>query len=174
MNPCVKRTWARTGHTPVVQYRNRHHKKVSVLGAIAAGPDGTLSVFTDWHPGRYVRAAEALAFVQRLLQEIPGPIALVWDNLSAHKGPALRQLLAHHPRLSIHYLPPYAPDLNPVETLWCLTKHHRMANHAIDDLATLEHEARRHVRDVAAQHPLLEACFKSARLPLALSPPSAQ
>src|SRR5436190_1018608 len=114
MNPCVKRTWAKTGHTPVVLYRNRHHKKVSVLGAIAARPDGTLTVFTDWYPGCYVRAAEALAFVGRLLQEIPGPIALVWDNLSAHKGPALRQLLAHHPRLSIHYLPPYAPDLNPV------------------------------------------------------------
>ena len=174
MNPCVKRTWAQVGQTPVVQYRNRHHKKVSVIGAIATGPGDALSVYTDWHPGCYVRSEEALAFVHRLLQEIDGPVALVWDNLSAHKGPALRQLLADEPRLSIHYLPPYAPDLNPVEMLWCLTKHHRMANHAIDNLDTLEHEARRHVTAVAAEHHLLAACFANAGLPLALSPPSAE
>ena len=48
MNPSIKATWAPRGQTPVVVYRNRHHKKVSVLGALALSPLGTVSVLTDW------------------------------------------------------------------------------------------------------------------------------
>jgi transposase InsO family protein len=173
MNPCIKATWAPVGRTPVVQYRNRHHQKVSALGAIALAADGALRVLIDWHPDSYVRAPEALAFVQRLLQEIPdGPIDLIWDNLSAHKSKLLKQWLADHPRLRIHYLPPYAPDLNPIETLWSTVKHHRMANHTIDNLAELESAAKRHVTAVAAEQRLLQACFRSAKL--ALNFPRAQ
>jgi transposase len=171
MNPCLKATWAPVGQTPVVQYRNRHHKKVSALGAIAlSAARGTLRLLIDWHAGSYVRGAEAAAFVARLLEEIPnGPIDLVWDNLQAHKSPLVKQLAKDHPRLRLHYLPPYAPDLNPVETLWSLTKYQRMANHAIDDLAELEATARRHVDAVAAEQKLLAACFQSAGLALSLS-----
>src|SRR5262245_18204373 len=32
-----------------------------------------------------------------------------------HKGPALRAFLRRNPRLSVEYLPPYAPELNPAE-----------------------------------------------------------
>jgi transposase len=166
MNPCVKATWAPVGKTPVVQYRNRHHRKISALGAIALQADQTLQLLMDWHPDSYVRGPEAAAFVQRLLNQIEGPVDLVWDNLQAHKSPLIKELLQRNPRLQLHYLPPYAPDLNPVETLWSMVKYHRMANHAIDDLETLHAEARRHVNDVAAEQRLLKACFKSAGLAL--------
>jgi transposase len=158
----------------VVPFRNRHHKKVSALGAIAlTAATGALQLLIDWYPGSYVRGAEAAAFVERMLKEIPqGPIDLVWDNLQAHKSPLVKQLAKDHPRLRVHYLPPYAPDLNPVEPLWSMTKYHRMANHAIDTLEELEATARRHVAAVATQQHLLQACFKSAGL--AVSFPSAQ
>ena len=175
MNPCLKATWAPVGQTPVVPFRNRHHKKVSALGAIAlAAATGALQLFIDWYPGSYVRGAEAAAFVERLLREVPGdgPIDLVWDNLQAHKSPLVKAVVAANPRLRVHYLPPYAPDLNPVEPLWSMTKHHRMANHAIDTLEELEATARRHVAAVAAEQRLLQACFKAAGL--AVSFPSAQ
>ena len=168
MNPSIKATWAPRGRTPVVVYRNRHHKKVSVLGALALSPLGTLSVLTDWHPGSYVRGEEAAAFLARLLADMPGPIELIWDNLQAHKSPLVKALAREHPLLTLHYLPPYAPDLNPVESLWSQAKYHRMANHALDDLEKLESEARRHVTDIASDQKLLTACFDSAQLPLAL------
>ena len=34
MSPSVKKTWAKKACTPVVPYRNRRQKKVSVLGAV--------------------------------------------------------------------------------------------------------------------------------------------
>ena len=59
MHPSVKATWAPVGKTPVVVYRNRHHKKVSVLGALLLSTDGRIEALTDWYPGSYVRGAEA-------------------------------------------------------------------------------------------------------------------
>jgi transposase len=171
MNPCLKATWAPAGQTPVVPFRNRHHKKVSALGAITLRPaTGAMDLLIDWYPGSYVRGAEAAAFVQRLLEHVPdGPIDLIWDNLQAHKSPLVKQIAEDNPQLRIHYLPPYAPDLNPVEPLWSMTKYHGMANHAIDTLEELEATARRHVERVAAQRHLLAACFKAAGLAVSLS-----
>lgn len=174
MNPSVKATWAPVGQTPVVVYRNRHHKKVSVLGALALFTDNRIEVMTDWYPGSYVRSPEAAAFLERLLADVPGPIDLIWDNLNAHKSQEVRAVVASNPRLQLHYLPPYAPDLNPVEPLWSQAKHHRMANHAIDDLEELERTARGHVRAIASEQRLLQACFASAGLPIALYPDRTQ
>jgi transposase len=43
----------------------------------------------------------------------PGDI-VVMDNLSSHKGQKVRELIASSGALPI-YLPPYSPDLNPIE-----------------------------------------------------------
>lgn len=78
----------------------------------------------------------------------------------------MRELVAEHPRLDLHYLPPYAPDLNASEMLWCLSKYHRLANHAISDVDQLHAQAQRVIGQVATQPQLLRACFKHAGLAL--------
>ena len=104
-----------------------------------------------------------------MLAEYPGvPVDLVWDNLAAHRSPIVKEVLAGHPRLALHYLPPYAPDLNAVEGVWSLTKYHRMANHSIDDLDTLHATARRHLDDVGRDEALLKSCFAGAGLAVSL------
>ena len=174
MSPSVKKTWAKKACTPVVPYRNRRQKKVSVLGAVALHvATGRIDLLCDFYPDRYVRGEEAASFLHRVLAEYPtGPVDLAWDNLSAHRSPIVKEVVAAHPRLKLHYLPPYAPDLNAVEGVWCLTKHHRMANHTIDDLDHLHAEARRHLNDVGNDQNLLRSCFKAAGL--ALYQPRAQ
>jgi len=174
MTPSVKKTWAPCGDTPAVPYRNRRQKKVSVLGAVALhAAAGRVDLLCDFHPDSYVRGEQAAAFLHRVLAEYPaGPVDVVWDNLQAHKSPIVKEVLAQHPRLTLHYLPPYAPDLNPVEWVWCLAKHHRMANHAIAEVDQLHAVAKRHLDDIAADQQLLLSCFRGAGL--AVSLPSAQ
>jgi len=174
MNPSVKKTWAPEAQTPIVPYRCRRHKKVSVLGAVALrSATGHIDLLCDFHPDSYVRGEQAAAFLHRVLAEYPaGPIELVWDNLAAHKSPIVKEVLAEHPRLTLHYLPPYAPDLNAVEAVWCLTKHHRMANHTLSELPLLHQEAQRHLDDVGSDQRLLQSCFDQAGL--ALLQPRAQ
>jgi len=174
MTPSVKKTWGLIARTPIVPYRNRRQKKVSVLGAVALHPaTGNVDLLCDFHPDSYVRGEQAAAFLHRVLAEYPGrTIDLIWDNLQAHKSPIVKEVLANHSRLTLHYLPPYAPDLNAVEGVWSLTKYHRMANHTISELHQLHAEADRHLREVGQDQHLLRSCFKGAGL--ALSLPRAQ
>lgn len=47
------------------------------------------------------------------------PLIVVWDNASTHHAKALREFCDRNSdRLTIVKLPPYAPDLNPVEGVW--------------------------------------------------------
>lgn len=107
-----------------------------MLGAVALdAATAAIDLLCDFYPDSYVRGEQAAAFLHRVLAEYPNrPIDLVWDDLSAHKSPIVKEVLADHPRLTLHSLPPYAPDLNAVESVWSLAKHHRMANHAIDEV----------------------------------------
>ena len=171
MNPSVKKTWAKKANTPVVAYRNRRQKKVSVIGAVALhAASGQIDLLCDFHPDSYVRGAQAAAFLHRVLAEYPqGPIDMVWDNLAAHRSKIVKEVLAEHPRLTLHYLPPYAPDLNASEGVWSLAKYHRMANHAICELEVLHAEARRHLEDIGKDQRLLRSCFDGAGLALSLT-----
>lgn len=50
----------------------------------------------------------------------PGDVVIM-DNLSSHKGAAVRELV-ESAQADLWYLPPYSPDLNPIEKLWSKVK----------------------------------------------------
>lgn len=50
----------------------------------------------------------------------PGDI-VVMDNLSSHKRPKVREMIAAA-GAELHYLPPYSPDLNPIENAFAKLK----------------------------------------------------
>ena len=47
---------------------------------------------------------------------------LVLDNVGYHKTSCIKNLLQEYSHISIEYLPPYSPELNPIETCWKVTK----------------------------------------------------
>lgn len=47
-----------------------------------------------------------------------GEIHFILDNASYNHGYELQLFLDDHPRIHIHYLPPYSPNLNIIERLW--------------------------------------------------------
>ena len=61
-------------------------------------------------------------YIKRILAPTlrPGDIVIM-DNLSAHKSELARRIVADH-QASIHYLPAYSPDLNPIEKMWSKVK----------------------------------------------------
>jgi len=63
-----------------------------------------------------------LAYVECMLvpQLLPGDI-VVMDNLSSHKGEAISEAITGV-GAEVWYLPPYSPDLNPIEKMWSKTK----------------------------------------------------
>lgn len=61
-------------------------------------------------------------------------ILIVMDCAGWHKSKGLKI----PPNISIIYLPPYSPELNPVERLWKYIKHHILKNKIYDTLELLE------------------------------------
>lgn len=56
-----------------------------------------------------------------LIRELrPGDIVIM-DNLSSHKGPRVRELIAAA-GAELEYLPPYSPDFNPIENAFSKLK----------------------------------------------------
>jgi transposase len=63
---------------------------------------------------------------------------VVMDNLAAHKAKAVQQAL-DRAGISYRYLPPYSPDLNPIEQAWSKLKAH-LRTRAARSLEALEAE----------------------------------
>ncbi|MDQ0497342.1 transposase [Paenibacillus brasilensis] len=60
-----------------------------------------------------------IRFLQDLLAAYPiGKMAMILDNSRIHHATGLQPFLKEHPRLQLVFLPPYSPNLNPVERLW--------------------------------------------------------
>jgi transposase len=59
------------------------------------------------------------AWVEQHLVKVlrPGDL-VVMDNLSSHKGPRIIAAI-EVARATVRYLPPYSPDLNPIELAEC-------------------------------------------------------
>jgi transposase len=92
-------------------------------------------LFFQTREGSY-NSESLIAFLQDLKRHLRGKKAiLVWDGLPAHKSQAMKEYL-HSQRswLRVERLPGYAPDLNPVETMWGNIKGQELANRCSEDL----------------------------------------
>jgi transposase len=69
------------------------------------------------------------------LRRVKPDAVLVMDNLNAHKTQAVRALL-DDAGFAYRYLPPYSPDLNPIELAWAKVKAglRKAAARAVDGL----------------------------------------
>lgn len=76
----------------------------------------------------------------------------------------MRKLLKEYPRLSLEWLPPYAPELNPVEQLWSHLKYGHCANLIPEDLQELEDEAVEFLTEVKFQPDILHSYLNETPL----------
>jgi len=64
-----------------------------------------------------------LVYVEHVLvPTLAGGEIVVLDNLSSHKHPRVAELI-RAAGAEVWYLPPYSPDLNPIEQMWSKVKH---------------------------------------------------
>ena len=109
-----------------------------------------------------------VGFLQQLARHLRGPIIVIWDRLTVHRALRVTKYVANHPRLRAVFLPPYAPELNPVESFWSYLKINPLANHAAEDTQQLEQIARRHTHKIRRRQDLLRCFIRSTPLSLRL------
>ena len=83
-------------------------------------------------------------------------VILIWDGLPAHKSRKMTEYLQRQQEwLRVERLPGYAPDLNPVESLWGNIKGKELANQSADDLSEVADAVRAGFDRVFGQRQLL-------------------
>lgn len=157
--PAMPKTWAPKGQTPVLRHR-MSWPKLSAISAVAPNPHIWMNLVRGT-----VKSKQVIAFVRHLLRAYPGRIMLFWDGLGAHRSKrTLKALGAYRSRLSVHRLPPYAPELNPAEGIYAFLKHHYMRGYCPPDIGALMGKVRRGVRTIRRRPDLIKSFFR--RTPL--------
>jgi transposase len=90
-------------------------------------------------------------------------------GLRKPSSPTWRAFLAAHLQLATEFLPPYAPELNPIEYVWSYLKLNPLANLAFFDPEQLTTTARRHTRSLQRKPDLLRSFLRHSPLPLRLN-----
>jgi transposase len=126
-------TWAPVGQTPVV-ITTGERKSVNMVSAIS--PRGELRFRVQ--EGK-MNAGKFIDFLKALLDSVSGKIFLIVDGHPVHKAKKVSEFMREKAdgRLSIFFLPPYSPDLNPDEWVWNNVKNDRIGRGVIisaDDL----------------------------------------
>ncbi len=134
------RVWAPCGQAPVVRADPGRTKTCFY---------GTLNLHTGEVLAQQVATLNAVAtaaHLEQLLAAYPDvPLLLLWDRAPWHRGPAIRAVLAAHPRLEALALPVAAPDLNPQEQVWKATRHAVSHNHTTPTLSSLGAQVEHHL-----------------------------
>ena len=111
------KTWGVRGQTPVV---HRPGQRQSISAASAVNANGAFWFQT------YEGALNAELFIEllkKMMRYRRKPLHLILDSLPAHKKVNVREYAAStQGMLTLHFLPGYAPDLNPDELIWSHVK----------------------------------------------------
>jgi transposase len=169
MAPLLRTTLAPRGCTPRILQRASHRRdKVSVVAALWKTPGcGLVRMAYRTYPDQFVnneRYAQFLADV--LAYRLPRmPVIVVHDRGNMHHGEPVDELLADFHRLiGFEALPPYAPELDPVEELWDWLKYDELPNFAPRDVTHLDRVINRKLHTLHWDQPRLRTFFANSPL----------
>ena len=113
------RSYGLKGRTPVVRTAGRR-QQVNAISAVNARGAFWFNIYTGM-----LTAGWFIVFLKDLMRGRKQPVFLVVDGLAVHKAKAVAEYVQSlKGKLELHFLPPYAPDLNPDEFAW----HHLKQN----------------------------------------------
>jgi transposase len=163
----VVRTWAPQGQTPIHRHRQGRRDKISVISGVSVSPRRRrlglyYLLFYD-----NIGQDEVCLFLRELLRHLRGPVMVLLDNSSTHKGAPIEQLLGQHYRLRIEHFPSYAPQLNPDEGVWSLAKR-ELANSCPNDVDELMENILRSIEGIRNSPQKMRGCIAQSELPFFL------
>ena len=129
-DPKPRQSWAKRGSRLRVNY-NGNHVRSSVIGSVNPATGELLALVVP-HTDTPVFQIFVDHFA-KITKRRKKKIILVLDNATWHHSPAVNW---HH--IVPLFLPPYSPDLNPIEQVWNHLKAHYLANQTFKTFDALD------------------------------------
>jgi transposase len=108
-------SWGIKGEQPIVDCKQRNRERLTTFGSLNICSGQITINFAQ--RGNYQSFKIHLKKLLRTYKNA-GKIILIVDNVRYHHAKLLKKFIQSNPKLEIMYLPPYSPNLNPIERVW--------------------------------------------------------
>jgi transposase len=148
------RTWGLRGQTPEVATSGRR-QSVSAISAVNARGEFWYEIYTE--------RLNAVRFVELLKHFMRGrriPVFLVLDGHPAHIAKVVAEYVQRLVgRLELHFLPGYAPELNPDEFVWNHLKRQGVSKTPLRRDESLRNRVQSDLERIQSRPPLVRSFF---------------
>jgi len=149
------RTWAKKGQTPVVRVPGQR-QGISAASAVSAKGAFWFATYKGALNGELF-----VTLLKKLMHRRKKPLHLVLDGLPAHKKKVVKDYVAAtEGRLTLHFLPGYAPDLNPDELVWSHAKRTGNARRPLQQGEKLDQRVTAQLAEIGNNPKLVRSFFK--------------
>lgn len=156
-DPPLGKTYGLKGHTPVVRTSGQR-QSINVISAINAR--GAFWAMT--YDGK-LNAESFVLFLKNFMKGRQSRVFLVVDGHPAHRAKCAQKFIAGlKGRLELHFLPPYAPDLNPDEFVWHYMKKNGVAKKPLKKNESLRRRVEADLRAIHADSQMVRSFFDAA------------
>lgn len=150
------KTWGVRGQTPVVL---RPGQRQSISAASAVNANGAFW-FSTYEGG--LNAEFFVVLLTQLMHDRIKPVHLILDSLPAHKTALVKEYVESTTgRLTLHFLPGYAPDLNPDELVGSHVKRTGVARRPLRKGEKLRERIEEQLEQLRLLPSLVRSFFKS-------------
>jgi transposase len=127
-------------------------KRINIIGAINIANHDLQYQQVAWVNGESI-----IIFLQQLLDAnaSAGKIHLYWDNAGYHRSKEILEFIKDT-KIVLHYLPPYSPNLNPIERLWKVMHEQVTYNHYYQKFADFTEGILSFFKNIERYKPILQ------------------
>ena len=145
------------GKTPVV-VTSGQRQSLNVISAVNARGEFWAATYTG-----KLDAEAFVAFLKNFMDSRTGKVFLVVDGHPAHKANGVKAYLKSlQGRLELHFLPPYAPDLNPDEFVWSYMKNNGVSKKPLKQNESLRRRVESDLTAIQEDRELVRSFFCAA------------
>jgi transposase len=156
-DPPLGRTYGLKGHTPIV-VTSGQRQSINVISAVTARGEFWAATYTG-----KLNAEAFVAFLQNFMKGRRAKAFLVVDGHPAHKANIVMQYVQSvKGRLELHFLPPYAPDLNPDEFVWSHMKTNGVSKKPLKKNESMRKRVEEDIANIQANPQLVRSFFSAA------------
>lgn len=149
------KTWGARGETPVV---NRPGQRQSISAASAVNSKGAFW-FATYKGG--LTGDLFVELLKKMMHRRKKAVHMVVDGLPAHKNAVVKRYIeSTNGKLTFHFLPGYAPDLNPDELVWSHTKRTGVSRRPLRKGESLEEKVKEQLQAVGDNPQLVRSFFR--------------